>query len=167
MPAGWDFLVDINRDGKLALVMVEPRDVPTSIRAAIEMLVSDQANARITVRPFEGKGFARKPTFKLDVRMTLTRYRGAVMIGGDYNGDDRKDILVWRTPTEADVYLSRTSGEPFKRQPGLRFKAPPFSYVDSHDLNGDGVDDPVFSNRDDNEYAVYLSHRTPQEAPAR
>ncbi len=166
MPAVWDSLVDINGDGKLDLLMVEPRKMPTSMHEAIEMLVSGEGDGRIAIQPFETKGFARRPTFRLDARMTLNRSR-LIDLGGDYNGDGRKDILVWRAPTEADVYLSRTSGELFERQPGLRFRAPAFSFVEAQDLNGDGIDDPVFNNYDDNEYAVYLSRRSAKEGPTR
>lgn len=157
IPADWRPVVYLQGDKIPALIIVEPRNVSISLSFAVDVFMSGKLDGRVAIRTFDGKGFSRQPVFQLDVSMTVTRHMGAVELVDDFNGDGRKDLLVWRSPTEADVYLSQSTGEMFERQPSLHFECPPFSWADVRDLNGDKMADVIFASDDSDELVIYLS----------
>ncbi len=89
------------------------------------------------------------------------------LIDGDFNGDGRRDVLVKRSPTQWDVFLSSTNGSRFTPQPGLTFEIPIEGAFEIKDLNGDGVSDLVAHAGDEPRLFIFLSqsHRTKGSNP--
>lgn len=158
-------MCDLNGDGRCELVLVALKVVITSWSSMLEMFLSHGVDWELTVRSFHRDGFSRSPDASIPMTTVLPDEQGAqqfFLIDGDFNGDGRRDVLVKRSPTQWDVFLSSTNGSWFAPQPGLTFEIPTEGHFEIKDLNGDGVSDLVVHATDEPRLFIFLSqsHQT-------
>lgn len=153
---------DINNDGFLDVAMMELRTVPTSASALLEMAASNAMAWTLTVRlSNEPKGFSDRADFRMDFMTMLPiseSFEDAVNLKGDFNADGRKDLIVRRSPTQSDIYLSSLRTGFFEREPKIQLQVPAEHQTSSlKDLNGDGMTDISLIDYEQGQIIVFLS----------
>ena len=154
---------DINNDGFLDVALMELKTVPTSASALLEMAASKAMAWTLTVRlSNQGRGFSNRADFRMDFMTMLPISEGfqdAVRLKGDFNADGRKDLIVRRSPTQSDIYLSSLRTGFFEREPKIQLEVPAEHQTSSiKDLNNDGVTDISLIDYEKGQITVFLSH---------
>jgi hypothetical protein len=153
---------DVNNDGFLDIALMELKTVPTSASAFLEMAASKGMAWTLTVRlSNQARGFPDRADFRMDFMTMLPiseSFGDAVNLEGDFNADGRKDLIVRRSPTQTDIYLSSLRTGFFEREHRLQLKVPSEHQISSiKDLNGDGVTDISLIDYERGQITVFLS----------
>jgi hypothetical protein len=77
-----------------------------------------------------------------------------ICIQGDFNRDGHPELLVRRTETQWNIYLSTKDSRWFEPQPAFTFNAPVHGSLEITDLKGDGTADIVC--REPNEHRISI-----------
>jgi hypothetical protein len=160
---------DVNNDGFSDIVFMEIKNLLTSVSALFEILTSEGMDWVLTVRLYEsGKGFSNRADFRMDFRAMLPvseNFADLVNFEGDFNADGRKDLIIRRSTTQSDIYVSSLSNGFFEQQPRLRLDIPSKGRISVEDLNGDGTSDVYVIDHEEGRITVFLSE-TMQEKGA-
>lgn len=160
----WSPVHDLNGDGIRELVMLELNATVASASGIVEALLSRGMDWSLTVRPFHQSAFAGSPDVSVPVKMLLPAQVLAgwpISLQGDFNGDGRLDLLVRRSDTQWNIYLSTTDGHWFAPQPALTFSAPARGYLEIIDPNGDGLSDIIWHQPDDHRFSIFMTPSRP------
>jgi len=79
------------------------------------------------------------------------------LVQGDFNGDGRLDLLVRRSDTQWNIFLSTTNGHWFESQLAMTFDVPTHGYIEIKDLNGDGLSDIIWHEWDKPNLSIFMS----------
>jgi hypothetical protein len=122
-------------------------------------LTSSTFQHRVSVFRQEGGGFAEQPTLTLSIKIQLDRppvnntamfaayQTGAlVSLGGDFDGDRRRDLLVWDRPDRLAVYLLKKGG--ISSEPDAAIPLRGVVRFTVMDINGDGRSDVLLRWRE-------------------
>jgi hypothetical protein len=151
---------DINNDGFSDIVFMEPEMI-VSVNALFEIFTSEGMDWILTVRLYQsGKGFSDRADFKMDFKAMLPfsdNFSDLINIKGDFNGDGRKDLIIRRSTTQSDMYVSSLSNGFFEQQPRLRLEMPQKGKIFVKDLNSDGILDIFAIDHEKGRITLYLS----------
>jgi hypothetical protein len=151
---------DLDNDGQGEIVLMEMPDKFLSVSAAVDAALTRGIDWAVTIRRSNKDGvFAERPTFSMRVTTMLPFFgwsRYFVTFDGDFNGDDRKDLIVTRTPTQRDIYLSSGGSGSYDTSRKLTLEVPEDGRMTLTDLNGDGASDAVFVDYEGNKITVYF-----------
>lgn len=119
-----------------------------------------------------GSGFPREADFQSDVVLHLDGAEGpmswglpqhfarCIQLGGDFNGDGKKDLLVREHADDISVYFFVSRQEGFSREPDLRFTCPePMEDWQVADLNGDGISDLIVKLARQKGFRIFISRK--------
>jgi hypothetical protein len=152
---------DINNDGFSDIVFMEFKNMLTSVGALFEMLTSEGMDWVLTVRLYKpGKGFSDRADFKMDVKTMppfSENFTDLINIKGDFNADGRKDLIIRRSITQSDIYVSSLSNGFFEQQPRLQLETSLKGQISVEDLNSDGISDIHMTDHENGRIAVFLS----------
>jgi hypothetical protein len=154
-------LSDINDDGLLDIVLLDLKTKPLSVSTFIETVVSKGLDFVISVRPFKkDKGYSEHADFMLDVTAMLPIFGGVadfITLDGDFNADGRKDLIVRRTLSQCDIYLSSSASGFFDLKPKLQLQVPQQGRMFVEDLNNDGISDIYLIDYEKGQITFFVS----------
>jgi hypothetical protein len=152
---------DINNDGFSDIVFMEFKKLLTSVSALFEILTSEGMDWILTVRLYKsGKGFSDRADFKMDFKAMLPffeNFEDLINIEGDFNADGRKDLIIKRTTTQSDIYVSSLSNGFFEPQSRFRLETPQKGQLFVENLNNDGISDIYIIDCENGLLTVFLS----------
>ena len=151
---------DLDGDGVCELVLLEMKTRIISESGLVETVVSHGLDWALTIRSFHDGAFSRSPDASVPVTGILPSEILAgwpFLVQGDFNGDGRLDLLVRRSDTQWNVFLSMTNGHWFAPQPAITFDVPPHGYIEIQDLNGDGLSDIIWHEWDKPNLSIFMS----------
>jgi hypothetical protein len=159
-------LHDLKGDGRWELVLLEIKPGMTSVGGLVEAALSRGLDCLLTIRAWHQSAFSSSPDASMPVKIILADWdqmdSSSLDILGDFNGDGRPDLLVRRSETQWNIFLSTHDGRWFEPQPALTFEAPARGYPDDiKDLNGDGLADIIWSEPDDHRLTIFMSPLRP------
>jgi hypothetical protein len=114
----------------------------------------------LTIRSFQHGAFSRSPDASVPVTVILALESLSAWpfcIQGDFNGDGRPDLLVRRSDTQWNIFFSTTDGHWFAPQPAMTFNVTARGYVETADLNGDGLADIIWHELDGPNLSIFMS----------
>jgi len=162
--------IDIDNDGFLDIVFIEPRNLSMSVRSLLEMVTSEGMDWRFTVRFFEpGQGFPKRPDYRKDltgILPILEQWESMIDLYGDFNGDGRPDLMIRRNPTLIEIYFSSPGDDIYSRNPRLRMTVPAKGWTIVHDLNKDSISD-IHICDEEGEITLFLSERSAERGANR
>jgi len=154
-------LWDLDGDGQCELILAALKTRLTSWRSLVDVFLSGGVDWAFTVRSGQNNDYSGGSDFQMDVTSGLpyqSAFARLFLMNGDFNGDERGDILVERSPDQFDVYLSSTVTGFFREGPALTFKVPTVARrVETTDLNGDNISDLFVQAREQAQVIVFLS----------
>jgi hypothetical protein len=165
--------IDIDNDGFLDIVFIEPRNLSMSVRSLLEMVTSEGMDWRFTVRFFEpGQGFPRRADYKKDltgILPILEQWESMINLDGDFNGDGRPDLMIRRNPTLIEIYFSSPGGDLYSRNPRLRMTVPAKGWTTVNDFNKDSISDIVIhvEPHEEGDITLFLSERSTERGAVR
>jgi len=140
---------------------MELKNLLTSVSALFEMLTSEGMDWILTVRLYKsGKGFSNRADFKMDFKAMLPfseNFADLINLEGDFNADGRKDLIIRRSTTQSDIYVSSLSNGFFEQQPRLRLETPLKGQIFVEDLNSDGISDIHVIDYENGRITLFLS----------
>jgi hypothetical protein len=152
---------DINNDGFSDIVFMEFKKLTTSASDLFEILTSEGMDWILTVRLYKsGKGFSDRADFKMDIKTMppfSDNFVHLINIKGDFNADGRKDLIIKRSTTRSDIYVSSLSNGFFEQQPRLCLETPLKGQIFVEDLNSDAISDIHMIDYENGRIAVFLS----------
>jgi len=152
---------DVNNDGFSDIVFMEIKKLLTSVSALFEMATSEGVDWILTVRLYKsGKGFSNRADFKMDFKTILPfseNFADLIKIKGDFNADGRKDLIIKRSTTQSDIYVSSLSNGFFEQQPRLRLETPLKGQIFVEDLNSDGISDIYVIDYEKDRITLFIS----------
>jgi hypothetical protein len=113
----------------------------------------------MSIRTFKNGVFSSRPDASLEFTTMVPPESGPkqfILLDGDFNGDGRPDLLVRRSLSQWQVFLSSTNGTWFEPQPSLSFEMPEGEFT-IRDLNGDGRADLIVQPWNEPRLDIYLS----------
>ncbi len=140
-------LHDVDGDGIWEVVIVLLKAKRVSLTTAIEAYVRRGLDVVMEIRRFEdGRAYARRPSASVEFTVMLPAFgmRGRaplVSFDGDFNGDTCRDLIVRRSPTHIQIFLSLPAGGFFDRKPSLTVDIPFAGEMIMADLSGDTLSD--------------------------
>jgi hypothetical protein len=153
--------IDINKDGYPEIVMIELKDRLLSASSLVEAIVSKGLDWVLTIRQFkEGKGYSNRADFKMDVTTMLpisAQFADSINFDGDFNADGRPDLIIRRTRTQCDIYLSSLANGFYEKGSKLQLEVPAEGWMSVEDLNSDGISDIYLIDYEKGKIAVFLS----------
>ena len=158
-------LHDLEGDGRWELVVIALKDKRASLTTIFEAVVTRGLDAVLEIRRFEeNQRFADRPTASIDFTLMLPTLdmvdRGPlVFFDGDFNGDTRRELIVFRSPTHMQIFLSSQAGRFFERRSALGVDIPFAGETALVDLNGDELSDIVVLYQKTARIAFMLSGR--------
>ncbi len=161
-------VTDLKRDGNSELVLMEISSPLTSSAGILEMALSMGIGCRLAIRTFHEGAFSLTPDAQIPTMLLLAGQElqhWPAFVCGDINGDGRPDLLVQRTTTQWNIYLSKAGDDWFTQQPAITFDTPLPGYLTLEDLNGDGRADIVVRQWDDPRVYILLSQPRPAAKP--
>lgn len=160
-PSFFSPFVDIDKDGYLEIVMMELKVRLISASSIVEAIVSKGLDWVLTIRQFkEGKGYSNRADFKMDITTMLpisAQFADSINLDGDFNADGRPDLIIRRTQTQCDVYLSSLANGFYEKKSKLQLEVPAEGRVFVEDLNSDGISDIYLIDYEKGKVAVFLS----------
>jgi hypothetical protein len=160
-PRYCDPFFDINNDGFSDIVFMEIKKLLTSVNALFEIFTSEGMDWILTVRLYKpDKGFSNRADFKMDFKAMLPfseNFADLINIEGDFNADGRKDLIIRRSATQSDMYVSSLSNGFFEQQSKLRLETPQKGQISVEDLNNDGISDIFVIDYENGRIALFLS----------
>jgi hypothetical protein len=163
-------VVDLKGDGSYQLVLVEVKTSFASVSGVIDMVLSGGLECALTIRPFNHGAFPGNPVAAIPIKalMPVTSLAPSdameewpFFICGDFNHDDRPDLLVRRSATHWDIYFSVNDGRWFAPQPAMTFETPFGGPFEIKDLNGDGRADIILRANAGERMVIFLSQSQP------
>ena len=166
----WSPLHDLDGDGICELVLLDFKTSVLSADGLVEVFLAHGIDWALTIRTFHGGAFSGSPDASVRVTGILPSEilsGWTVMLQGDFNGDGRPDLLVRRSETQWNIFLSATDGHWFAPQPAMTFDAPAQGYMEIQDLNGDGRSDIVWREPEARRLSIFISpsHQARASAP--
>jgi len=159
---------DLKRDGNSELVLMEISSPLTSSAGVLEMALSMGIDCRLAIRTFHGGAFSVTPDAQIPATLLLAGQElqhWPTFVCGDINGDGRADLLMQRSTTQWNIYLSAPGADWFTTQPAITFDTPIPGYLTLEDLNDDGRADIVVRQWDDPRVYILLSQPRPPAKP--
>lgn len=168
-PSFFSPFFDINKDGFLEVVMIELKVRLLSASNLMEAIVSKGLDWILSVRLFkEGKGYSNRADFKMDVTTMLPiseQFADSVNFDGDFNADGRPDLIIRRTQTQCDIYLSSLANGFYEKESKLQLQVPAEGRMFVEDLNSDGISDIYLIDYEKGQVAVFLSESSKKKGP--
>ncbi|MHC4112900.1 MAG: FG-GAP repeat domain-containing protein [Planctomycetota bacterium] len=153
--------VDIDNDGYLEIVMIELKALLLSASSFVEAIVSKGLDWVLSIRQFkEGKGYSNRADFKMDVTIMLPiseQFAFSINFDGDFNADGRPDLIIRRTPTQSNIYLSSLANGFYEKESKLQLEVPAEGRMSVEELNSDGISDIYLIDYEKGKIAVFLS----------
>jgi hypothetical protein len=158
-------VADLKGDGEHELVLLEPDIRIISASGLVDAVLSRGVDVALTIRSFKEGAFSRNAEISIPLTALLSWFgsrQWPFFIHGDFNGDGRPDLVIQRSSTRWDVFLSTKDGRWFQSQPAMSFEIPQQGYFerrffDIADLNGDGCSDIVSHDLDDPRMFIFLT----------
>jgi hypothetical protein len=152
---------DIDNDGTLEIVLIDLKRKPISVDSFIDMAVDKGLDWVLSIRRFdESEGYPKKADCQLDITTSISPnvwIDDLVTFDGDFNNDGLKDLIVKRTDTQCDIYLSSSNSKFYDPQPKLQLQIPSEGRVFVEDLNGDGISDIYVIDYEKGQITLFLS----------
>jgi hypothetical protein len=152
---------DIDNDGTLEIVLIDLKRKPISASSFVDMAVDRGLDWVLSIRRFnKSEGYPQKADFQLDITTSIpidVWIVDLVTFDGDFNKDGRKDLIVRRTDTQCDIYLSSSKNKFYDPQPKLQLQIPSEGRLFTEDLNGDGISDICVIDYEKGRITVFLS----------
>jgi hypothetical protein len=139
--------VDLNGDGVCELVLLEFKTGLTGAGGLIETMLSRGLDWSLTVRSAHQGAFSSTPDVVVPIKALLPAEvlnTTPVSLRGDFNGDGRLDVVVRRSDTEWNIFLSTTNGHWFMPEPAISFETPAQGYLEIKDISGNGRSDIIW-----------------------
>ncbi|MGB2809516.1 MAG: VCBS repeat-containing protein [Sedimentisphaerales bacterium] len=160
-PSYFSAFVDINKDGYLEIVMIELKVQLLSASSLVEAIVSKGLDWVLSIRQFKkGKGYSNRADFKMDVTTMLPvseQFADSINLDGDFNADGRPDLIIRRSQTQCDIYLSSLANGFYEKESKLQLQVPSEGRMSVEDFNSDGVSDIYLIDYDKGKITVFLS----------
>ena len=160
-PSYFSPFVDTNKDGFLDIVLIELKVQLISVSSLLEAAVSKGLDWVLTIRQFkEGKGYSNRADFKMDVTTMLPmseQFAYSINFDGDFNADGRPDLIIRRTQTQCDIYLSSLANGFYEKESKLQLGVSAEERMSVEDLNSDGISDIYLIDYEKGRVAVFLS----------
>ena len=160
-------LADLKRDGNSELILMEINSPLTSGAGILEMALSMGIDCGLAIRTFHDGAFSVAPDARIPCTLLIGQQlqHWPVFVCGDINGDGRPDLLVQRSTTQWNIFLSTPGDSWFTAQPAITFETPLPGYLTIEDINGDGRADIVVRQSDDPRIHILLSRTRSADKP--
>ena len=156
----WSPAHDLNGDGVCELVLLEIKASIFTANGFLETFLSHGLDWSVTIRTFHDGAFSGSPDASVSVKGALPAQALAgwtFFFQGDFNGDGRPDLLVRRSETQWNIFLSTADGRWFEPQPAMTFDTSPHGYMEIKDLNGDGLSDIIWHDPYEHRCSIFMS----------
>jgi hypothetical protein len=139
------YVYDLNQDGRLDLIIPS---LKLGFMSTLKILLLKSVEVNLTVylqNPADE--FAQKPDYEkefsydVDINQNID-YAGILTLDGDYNGDNRNDLLIHEGDGVIKIYANSISGV-FESGVYREIRIPRPDGLNSMDLNGDGKDEII------------------------
>ena len=161
----WGPLHDLKGDGVCELVLLEFNARLASASGLVETALSRGLDSSITIRSFHNGAFSASPDASVPAKIILADWEQIgsfpIRIQGDFNGDGRHDLLVRRSETLWNIFVSTNDGSWFAPQPAMTFDAPARGHFETQDLHGDGLADIIWHEPEEHRLTIFMSPPRP------
>lgn len=164
----WSPVHDLKGDGVCELVLLEFNVSLATAGGLVETALSRGLDGSITIRSFHDGAFAANPEASIPVKIILGDWGEfnsfPIFLEGDFNGDGHPDLLVRRSETQWNIFVSTNDGHWFTPQPAMTFDAPARGYYEMQDLNGDGLADIIWHEPEEQRLSIFMPPRSPAKS---
>jgi hypothetical protein len=156
---------DLKGDGISELVLLEFSVNIATASGLVETALTGGLDSSLTIRSIHDGVFSANPEASVPVKIILADWGEfgsyPICIQGDFNGDGRPDLMVRRSETQWNIYVSTNDGSWFARQPAMTFDAPARGHYELQDLNGDGLTDIIWHEKEEHRLSIFMSPAGP------